>query len=210
MSIQESLSWCGHSLEPYQRHARNTYALNVKYSKTLRLTPETAAKYNALPKFFQEQCAQRAQDTVSENWWDWATAQAKTHDLGTIYSAGRSGGWLIFAEDPKFRSYLDEVDAVCAHCDLRWDEHAESACLFDSTVFMPGDHYVQQLFNALISFAKEITASLIDLNYEYEQEVLYYLENLDDDNTAAIVSCNGATAHSCTKSNRTPTHTGLE
>jgi len=69
----------------------NMWAVNVKAELVRHTMPaDVQIALYALPDAVAEACEQRAQ----ENWWDDAKLLAAENGFNTIYSAGRSSGWM--------------------------------------------------------------------------------------------------------------------
>lgn len=96
---------------------------------------------------------QNVWEDFTESWWDRFRTDAVDEGLGKVYSAGRSGGWLVLNDYPESRleRLLELVRIPCQACDKTFSTHVglKCQCLFSSTSFTdPDDTDFDELQNA--------------------------------------------------------------
>ena len=83
-------------------------------------------------------------EAFQEHWWEQFKEDAEEQDLGKVYSAGRSGGWLVL--DAFHRSRIEQLvehaQISCWHCKKTFGFHAgkDHHCLFAATCFESADY----------------------------------------------------------------------
>lgn len=178
-------------LDRYRGHV----AINVKYHGTPTLSKETLAKLAKLDGAVREKVVRFAEEGLRESWW--ATAQERSRELGLgdLWAEGRSGGWLVFKMTvSQFQDIAERSEKKCCHCGTEFEHHVDSKCLFEATVFDPEDAKGLEVLKAFHVFSDEIKGSLQTIGDSLEHEVLFQLENLDDDGTAGVLGAGGSEA----------------
>jgi hypothetical protein len=82
--------------------------------------------------------AEYAFQSLSESWWEDIRERAKSLGLGEVFSAGRSGGWLVL-DDYSSSYFLELIERAngseCFNCGEMFVEHSKGKCLFGPTEY---------------------------------------------------------------------------
>lgn len=175
------LEMCGEKADFLDRY-RGKVAFNVKYHGTPKLSDSSLAALAALDGAVRESVVKFAEDGLRESWWVSMQERSRELGLGNLWSEGRSGGWLVFDMTVSYlQDLIYEVESQCKFCDLPFEKHPEGKCLFDSSVFSPTESAGLTKWNTLREFSAEVRESIQNIGESFESEVIFQLENLDDD-----------------------------
>lgn len=188
------LSMCGNKIDSLDRY-RGHVAINVKYHGTPKLSPETLKRLGRLDGSTRDTIVRFAEEALRDSWW--ATMQERSRELalGELWSEGRSGGWLVFQTTiSRLQELIDEVERSCKNCELPFDQHIEGKCPFQASSFVPTDDTNMRMWESYRVFAAEVKDSLLTVGDTLEEEILFQLENLDDDGASGDVAPGGSEA----------------
>jgi len=174
------LSMCGNKADFLDRY-RGNVAINVKYRGDPKLSKETLAQLSALDGATRDTVVRFAEEALRETWW--ATMQERSRELGLgdLWSDGRSGGWLVFKMTiSQLEDKIYEAERHCRNCDVTFEQHVDGKCLFDSSPFSSDAPEHLALWETFRTFSSEVKDSLQSVGDNFEEEVLFQLENLDD------------------------------
>lgn len=186
------LSMLGNQADFLDRYKGNV-AINVKYHGTPKLSKETLAVLAKLDGATRDNIVRFAEEALRDNWW--ATAQERSRELGLgdLWTDGRSGGWLVFKMTmSQFEELAEQVEKGCRHCGKSFEHHLDSKCPFEASMFEPEDVRGLEVWNAFHVFASEVKTSLQTIGEGLEDEILFQLENLDDDGAAGVLGTGGS------------------
>lgn len=188
------LSMCGNKIDSLDRY-RGHVAINVKYHGTPKISKETLARLARLDGATRDNVLRYAEEGLRENWWVSMQERSRELGLGELWSEGRSGGWLVFKTTiSRLQELIDEVERSCKNCELPFDQHVEGKCPFQASSFVPADDHHMQTWEAYRVFADEVKDSLLTAGDTFEDEILFQLENLDDDGTPGDAASGGSEA----------------
>lgn len=189
------LTMCGEQVDFLDRY-RGHIAINVKVRSDPKLSQETLTKLARLDGAVRDQVIRFAEEAVRDSWW--ASMRERSVELGTgnLWSEGRSGGWLVFDMTlSQWDEFVEAVESQCKHCGRHFDHHIEGKCPFEASVFDPEDEVKLKKWNAFKQFNAEVKESLRTIGDALEHEVLFQLENLDDDGAAGHAAAGGFEAN---------------
>jgi hypothetical protein len=188
-----ALTLCGETAEFLDRYKGNV-AINVKYHGNPKLSEETLAALKKLDGATRDNVLRFAEEALRDNWWATMQERSKELGLGELWSDGRSGGWLVFkmsVSDLEERIY--QAERSCEHCSRPYDVHVEGHCPFDSTTFALGKTMLE-LWASFNQFSVEVRESMEHVGDNLEEEIVFQLENLDEDAATGLPPTRGATA----------------
>jgi len=175
-------------LDRYKGHV----AINVKYRGDPKISKETLAVLAKLDGATREQILRFAEDGLRENWWTSAQERARELALGDLSSDGRSGGWLVLKMTvSELETLVDDAEMRCSNCQTSYAEHTDGKCLFDSTTYVSGLPSCEMIWENLKTFALEMLDSLQKAGDTFEEEILFQLENIDDDAATGFSATGG-------------------
>lgn len=161
---------------------RGNLAINVKYHGDPKLSNETLLALKKLDGALRDNVIRYAEEALRENWWVSMQERSRELGLGDLWSEGRSGGWLVFKMTVSaLEELIYEVEKRCEHCELSFEQHVEGKCPFEATTFQPAESSTLSLWEAFRTFSAEVKDSIQHVGDQFEDEVLFQLENLDDD-----------------------------
>jgi hypothetical protein len=175
-------------LDRYRGHV----AINVKYYGDPKISKETLAVLAKLDGATREQVLRFAEEGLRESWWAGAQERARNLGLGDLWSEGRSGGWLVLKMTvSELETLVDDAEMRCANCQQSYAKHTEGKCLFDSTTYASGLPSCEMIWANLKEFALEMKDSLQTAGDTFEEEILFQLENIDDDAATGFSATGG-------------------
>lgn len=176
-------------LDRYKGHV----AINVKYYGDPKISKETLAVLAKLDGATREQILRFAEDGLRENWWSSAQDRARELALGDLSSDGRSGGWLVLKMTvSELEGVVADAEMRCSNCEQSYAQHTDGKCLFDSTVYSSGLPSCEMIWANLKTFADEMKNSLQTAGDTFEEEILFQLENIDDDASVGFSATGGS------------------
>jgi hypothetical protein len=191
-----ALSMCGNKADFLDRYKGNV-AINVKYHGDPKLSVETLGALKKLDGATRDKVVRFAEEALKDSWWASMQERSRELGLGDLWSDGRSGGWLVFKmKVVELEERFEEVERRCHHCELPFDKHIDAKCPFQASSFLPEDPKTFELFETFRSFSEEVKDSLQSIGDTFEEEVLFQLENLDDDGATRLPSTGGSEADS--------------
>lgn len=186
------LSMCGDEADFLDRY-RGRVAINVKLRSDPKLSKDTLSKLARLDGAVRDQVVRFAEEALRDSWWATMRERSQVLGLGDLWSEGRSGGWLVFGMTiSQFDELVESVEKGCKHCGKRFDHHFEGKCPFEASVFDPEEEAGWKKWNTFKVFYEEVKESLRTIGDALEQEVLFQLENLDDDGAAGHAAAGGS------------------
>jgi hypothetical protein len=187
-----ALSIFGHTADFLDRHYGNI-AINVKYHGDLKLSEETQAALKKLDGAARDNVIRYAEESLQDNWWASMRERSKDLGLGELWSAGRSGGWLVFKLTlNELENRFDEAErSGCSHCSAPYEAHVGLKCPFQASSFQPVDRGAYDTFEKLQAFSVEVRESLQHVGDSFEDEVTFQLENLDAEYTVGLFPTGG-------------------
>jgi len=189
-----ALTLCG-EVAPYLDRYKGNVAINVKYTGSPKISTETLNKLTKLDGAVRESILRYAEEGLRESWWASAQERSRELGLGDLWSDGRSGGWLVFKMPvSRLEEAIEEAERGCAHCDLPFSAHVQMKCPFEATTFVSGNS-ILELWKNFRVFSEEMTDSLTVVGETFEEEVLFQLENLDDDTVGLFPPGGGSEAN---------------
>lgn len=175
-------------LDRYRGHV----AINVKYYGNPKISPETIAVLAKLDGAMREQVLRFAEEGLREGWWAGAQERSRELALGDLSSEGRSGGWLVLKMTvSELEELVLDAERNCTNCHHSYAEHTAGKCLFDSTSFDAEYKSCEMIWANLKAFAEEMKDSLQTAGDTFEEEILFQLENIDDDAAAGLHPTDG-------------------
>ena len=185
-----ALTLCGETASYLDRYKGNV-AINVKYYGEFKLSPETLANLAKLDGAVRGKILRYAEEGLRDNWWASAQDRSRELGLGDLWSDGRSGGWLVFKMPvSKLEEAIEEAERGCAHCELPFSAHVGKKCPFEATNFVSGNS-ILELWKSFRVFSEEMMESLNHAGDTFEEEVLFRLDNLDDNDAAGLFPTGG-------------------
>jgi hypothetical protein len=134
-----------------------------------------------------------AEEAVRDSWWASAQEHSRELGLGDLWSDGRSGGWLVFkTKMTELEELIADVEKGCRHCALGFDHHISGKCPFQASSFEVINPDSFKKWDAFKVFAEDVKHSLQNMESTFEDEVLFQLENLDDDPAARVPNLGGS------------------
>jgi hypothetical protein len=203
--VAPQIQMCG-SPADFLEVYRGDLALNVKFHGKLDISEKTLKKLaTEIPSERQRaRILQYAEEALREVWWSTMQDRADELGLGHLNSSGRSGGWLIFDMSYAYlRDLIEDAEKHCKFCDLHYQQHVDGKCPFSSTVFESTEKGPFETWESFRAFSAEVKESLTSVGAGFEDEVLFQLENLDEDG-ASGVSTPGGSSPSFSESGETP------
>ena len=189
-----ALTLCGETASYLDRYKGNV-AINVKYHGSFKLSTEMLAKLAKLDGAARETILRYAEEGLRESWWASAQERARELGLGDLWSDGRSGGWLVFRTSVlTLELLIEEAEKSCVNCREAFSAHTDKKCPFEATAFSPGST-VLGLWHNFRVFSEEMTESLNHAGDTFEEEVLFQLENFDDDAAGLFPTGGGGDAN---------------
>jgi len=153
----------------------------VKYQfSTLKLPKVYQHKLDRLiekGEFAQNSLDDAVFESCQTDWWEWATDRVAELGLGKIYSAGRSGGWLILHDWPESRLEGLLGDPECHYCGLPYREHAAgNKCLYEPTWYKPIEDADIERLRTIHAFLQECEESVktyvpVSMRDEYKYRI---------------------------------------
>ncbi len=180
------LSMCGQPID-YLDSYRGNLALNVKVRRELQLSDVNELALKKLDGAVRDRVYENATESLRDWWWASMEERAQSLFLGKIYSAGRSGGWLIFPMTVSaMNDRIYETERLCKYCPYSFDDHVDGKCPFESTSFAPEHVDVPSLLERYKAFALMVKESLDTIDAAFDAEITFQLENLSADDAASI------------------------
>ncbi len=175
-----ALMFAGEKADFLDRYKGNV-AINVKFYGNPHISEETQQRLKKLDGATRDNVLRYAEEALRDSWWSVMQERSRELGLGDLHSDGRSGGWLVFQFSIGWlEERLSQAEENCVFCDKHFSAHVENKCPFDSTYFK-GDEELASPWHALKEFSAEVKASLPSVGDGLEDEILFQLENLDDD-----------------------------
>lgn len=175
-----ALMFAGEKADFLDRYKGNV-AINVKFYGNPHVSEDTQQRLKKLDGATRDNVLRYAEEALRESWWAMMQERSRELGLGDLYSDGRSGGWLVFSFTIGWLDeLLSQAEESCVHCAKHYDAHIQNKCPFDSTYFK-GEEALTQKWYALKEFSAEVNASLASAGDDFEDQILFQLENLDDD-----------------------------
>lgn len=189
------LSMCGNKADFLDRY-RGNVAINVKYRGDPKLSKETLAKLASLDGATRDNVVRFAEEALRENWWVSMQERSRELGLGDLWSDGRSGGWLVFKMTvSQLEDKIYEAEQHCRNCNTPFEAHIDGKCPFDASSFSSDAPQHLELWEAFRTFASEVKDSLQHVGDSFEDEILFQLENLDDDAATGLPIGGGSEAN---------------
>lgn len=181
-----ALSMCGNKADFLDRY-RGNVAINVKYHGDPKLSEETLSRLKQLDGATRDNVVRFAEEALRDSWWASMQERSRELGLGDLWSDGRSGGWLVFKMTvTELETRFEEVERTCHHCSLPYAAHVDAKCPFQASSFQPENPTGYALFELFRSFSTEVKESLQHVGDTFEEEILFQLENLDDDGAPGV------------------------
>jgi hypothetical protein len=182
---------CGNQADFLDRY-RGNVAINVKYRGDPKLSNETLARLKQLDGATRDNVVRFAEEALRDGWWASMQERSRELGLGDLWSDGRSGGWLVFKMTvTELEERFEEVERSCKNCELAFSQHVDTKCPFQASSFQPEVTKGVELFENLRTFSVEVKDSLQHIGDTFEEEILFQLENLDDDGTPGVSGAGG-------------------
>lgn len=151
------------------------------------LTPEIQKILNDLPAKHRERLQLTAENHARDDWWDWAGTLADELNVGGIFSAGRSGGWIEFVD--VYRRHFEELldpdflhDACCQHCALPRRAHIkEERCFTSNNTFQLTSDDFGYDWARLFKFMADVEESLDSAGDRVSESIERILQQIKED-----------------------------
>lgn len=165
----------------YLEGRRGDLVINIKvHGYWLAVPKEVQSAVDALPNKQRYRLLQRAEEDTREEWWSATAHLAKELVLPSLYTTGRSGGWLIVGHLAQLVRLIESAEESCAHCTLPYSEHVSGKCLFEPTRFKVANEWASDRIAAYVLFASSVKKSLEDVPSMYADQLSFQLEHLND------------------------------
>lgn len=175
-----ALMFAGEKADFLDRYKGNV-AINVKFYGNPLISEETQQRLKKLDGATRDNVLRYAEEALRDSWWSVMQERSRELGLGNLHSDGRSGGWLVFQFSISWlEERFSQAEEKCVYCDKPYAVHIEQKCPFDGTYFK-GDEELTSTWHALKQFSEEVKTSLPSVGDGLEDEILFQLENLDDD-----------------------------
>lgn len=177
--------------------------VNIKFHHSPRLPKRAKKRLERLIEVEhveEYEIDNHAFEAAQDDWWEWAKERVGEYGLGEIYSAGRSGGYLVLSMYSPERVWeiCEDYERECTHCGDPYDEHSLGRCLFDTTRFESTEPGSLELLKQIQAFLKEAEMSIDtwareNYDYRFKEEINYrwsqWRESLkaDEENECADV-----------------------